>query len=145
MITYFSEILWKLCGESFSRSALYGVREQIHTDLLFEYKRNLILKINTVIIYSFIYFQNHDPRTSHVSITSTNKINIKGRVLHAKHDKQVSELKHQVMLLQNQIAVYEAITDELFRGSKEEEINTCFQRNEVLRKVNKVTVGIFKD
>ena len=103
------------------------------------------MEINTVIIYLFIYFQNHDPRTSHVSITSTNKINIKGRVLHVKHDKQVSELKHQVMLLQNQIAVYEAITDELFRGSKEEEINTCFQRNEVLRKVNKVTVGIFKD
>lgn len=66
-------------------------------------------------------------------------------MLHVKHDKQVSELKRQVMLLQNQIAVYEAISDELFRGSKEEEINTCFQRNEVLRKVNKVTVGIFKD
>ena len=102
------------------------------------------MEINTVIIYLFIYFQNHDPRTSHVSITSTNKINIKGQVLPVKHDKQVSELKRKVMLLQNQIAVYEAITDELFRGSKEEEINTCFQRNEVLRKVSKVTVGIFK-
>ena len=103
------------------------------------------MEINTVIIYLFNYFQNHDPRTSHISITSTNKINIKGQVLHVKHDKPISELKRKVMLLQNQIAVYEAITDELFRESKEEEINTCFQRNEVLRKVNKIIAGIFKD